>query len=49
MIRVSTLVLSNNVVPTEKSWQPNRAVPGFASPRWIHTPRLDGPRISSAP
>ena len=41
VLRLSTAVLSNSVVPTDHSWRPDGAVPGLAFTRWIRTPRLD--------
>ena len=40
VLRVSTLVLSNSVIPTDDSWKRDGAVPGMAFTRWVPTPRL---------
>ena len=40
VLRVSTLVLSNSVRPTDQSWEPNGAVPDMGFTRWVRTPRL---------
>jgi hypothetical protein len=41
VLRISTLVLTNDTVPTDPSWRGDGAVPGTDFKRWIRTPRLD--------
>ena len=40
VLRISTLVLSNSVTPTDASWRRDGPVPGIAFTRWVRTPRL---------
>jgi hypothetical protein len=41
VLRISTLVLTDDTVPTDPLWRDDGAVPGTAFTRWIRTPRLD--------
>jgi hypothetical protein len=40
VLRVSTLVVGDSVIPTGDSWELEGAVPGTRSRRWVRTPRL---------
>jgi hypothetical protein len=40
VLRISTFVASNTLVPTDRAWRRTGAVPGIAYTRWTRTPRL---------
>jgi hypothetical protein len=40
VLRVSTLVLSNDVTPTDPSWRRGASVPNIGFTRWVRDPRL---------
>ncbi len=40
VLRVSTLILNNDVTPTDPTWQREGDVPGWAFVRWTRAPRL---------
>lgn len=48
VLRVSTLVLSNSVIPTDDSWRRDGAVRGMAFTRWVRIPRLAAAYIVGA-
>jgi hypothetical protein len=40
VLRVSTLVLTNDVTPTDPTWRRDRSVPEIGFTRWVRDPRL---------